>query len=182
MKKQLFFALLISIIVHGIVLLNFENLDFSSQNTFSKKIGLSGTKISIKVLKTTKKKKSTKLRSKIFAKSNDAQKESSTGSQIKTSSGNQKALSKYLSDLRAKIFHSRFKTRAAIRLKQKGVVTVGFKVKSPNIITDIKILRPSKYEQLNYSAMRTIESMKDVPSIPKELKVIELSTHIPLDF
>lgn len=182
MNKKVIPAFFFSLLIHVVVLVSYENQNSKVENTYAKLNGVAETKISIRILNTVSKvirtdgilkKKKNKIKK---------QQLNSSGSKSNQSSGNQEALSKYLTSIRLQMVRNQYKSRSAIRLKQKGVVKISFNINAPNSISDIKILRPSSYEQLNYSAVRTVESLESIPSIPSELKLKSLSVQIDITY
>lgn len=182
MSKKLLFAFIVSLFGHMLLLSNLKTPESDSANTYDLKNGLAQTKISIRLLDSVK--KTTRLNGDVktpITKSKN-QKVATSGSEASKSSGNQKALSKYLSAIRGQMVLNQYKSRAAIKLNQKGVVKISFDITYPNLISKIKVLKQSSYEQLDYSAVRTIESLQDLPSIPNELNLSKLSVQIDITY
>lgn len=182
MNKNFIFSLVVSLLVHTVALISFESRDSSKDNTYALVNGVAKTKISIRILNTIPKIDKSKGNVKKKKTKNKKQKITSSGSKASKSSGNKKALSRYLSAIRKQMVLNQYKSKAATRLRQKGVVKISFNITAPNIISDITVLKPSKYEQLNYSATRTVKSLDNIPSIPNELNLANLSVQIDITY
>lgn len=183
MKKEFLIGSLISVVLHLLLILEFSFYSVDRDNTFSKREGLNQSRVSVRVLKAIKKKKVSKSsgykKKKEVKKVKKSTKENGSST---ASSGNQKIVSSYLSSIRSKIAQNRYRSRIAKRLKQKGRVVVSFTISNRNQISNINILRPSNSKQLNFSAIKTIEQIDSIPSIPKELDLSELTVDIEITY
>jgi outer membrane biosynthesis protein TonB len=59
---------------------------------------------------------------------------------------------------------------------------LNFKIKAPNTIVELKIIEHSKFKQLDDSAMQTIESVKNIPVIPRSLNRVEIPVTLVISY
>jgi TonB family protein len=80
-------------------------------------------------------------------------------------------MSEYLSRVRFQIVKFNYRNRLARKLKLKGKVGISFTIRFPNIIEDLKVIKSSGYDALDNSGLRTIESIDNMPNLPKKLEI-----------
>ncbi|BCD68715.1 energy transducer TonB [Nitratiruptor sp. YY09-18] len=88
----------------------------------------------------------------------------------------------YMSLVKAKIEAKKYYPKIAKRLKQQGVVVVSFTILADGRITNVNILKPSKYKRLNNGAIETLQKIGKFKPIPKELGVDHLDIVVPIKY
>lgn len=87
---------------------------------------------------------------------------------------------RYLSQIRESIEKSKYKSPLAQRLRLKGSVGLSFKILWPNQIKEIKIIDSSRHKALDYSALKSIESIKEIPHMPQAISQDVLAVNLRL--
>ncbi len=168
MQKKVI-ASAISLLIHFILLFGFNSILTTKKNHFSQNNGSTQVKISIKIddSQVEVKSKSKNPTKKSKKKKKRSQKTADTGKE--TSKGNKSILAKYLSSVRSVIVEHKFINRISKKLKLKGSVGLSFTILQPNKISNLRITKSSNKKPLDSSALKTIELIKELPSIPNEL-------------
>jgi outer membrane biosynthesis protein TonB len=174
MNNKLLLGILISIIFHAALLVSISQI--TSSNTYSDNIGESRIRAIIKNIKSVPIKG-------IGAnektnKEKDFKEEISKSKQDKQ--GQNSIISKYLDSIRDVVASNKFKNTFATRLNLKGQVDLSFKITSPNLLTDLKIIKLAKAQSLNESAIEGIRNIPSIPSIPKELKTDTVEVEVSI--
>lgn len=174
--------------MHGVLLLSSKNFEFFEKEVFSKKQGQAAIKVRLSVYQPPKKAtpvppKSLKGKQKLKEKKKKTSKKSEASkSKVKKTQGTDTVLAKYLSEVRAAIMQKKIKLRMAKRLRLKGDVGLYFLLKKPNIIEGVRVMKPSKFPQLNQSALATMDAVKDVPLMPKELELDQIPITVVISY
>jgi outer membrane biosynthesis protein TonB len=163
MNNKLLLGISLSIIFHSLLFITITSL--STSNTYSKNIGKSRIRAVIKNIKSvpTIGKKS---KNKTKNKKNDIEEVSNSKLDKQ---GRDNLLSQYLGSIRNVVASTKYKNSFATRLNLKGQVDLSFKISTPNLLSDLKIIQKSKASSLNESALAGIKSISSFPSIPTEL-------------
>lgn len=174
--------ILSSVLIHALVFLclslSFQILSEKTQFSFieSKKSSIIG-KINVAQIKTEVPKKKVRPpkeiqkkgpKKKIVKKKIKRTSKSSSAKGVK-SLGKKNILAKYLSKVRKEMAKYKYKSRMAKRLNLKGKVQLSFDLVYPNMIKNIKVHNPSKYQTLNQSALLSIKKVESLPSFPKDI-------------
>lgn len=187
MNKKLSICLAGSIVFHVLLFLNMSVSLPESKINFADKSGASRIKARFQIFERSKAKTSLSdkkvgnLKRKKSAKA--ARKQvSAVNSEEKTNTGSEELVVKYLSEVRSIIAKNKFKKRMARKLKMTGSVKLNFIIRAPNQIEDLKIIEPSKFKQLNDSAIQTINSVKRIPVIPATLNRVEIPVTLVISY
>jgi len=89
----------------------------------------------------------------------------------------------YLSLIRRRIMRNQIYPLLARRKNQKGKVIIKFTLKSSGeIIGNIEVVSPAKYDILNISAIKMVKKSAPFPPFPRDLKKDKMSFIVPIDF
>ncbi|MFT6632734.1 MAG: TonB family protein [Bacteriovoracaceae bacterium] len=187
MNKIFIKCLIGSIVLHIILFLNQTGSSFTPKLNFSKKVGKSQIKARITIFERkeqkadfSKKMGVLKKKKKVIAPKK--KKRQTENSKATADTGSEELITQYLSSVRGIIAQNKFKKRMARKLKMTGSVKLNFKIKAPNTIVELKIIEHSKFKQLDDSAMQTIESVKNIPVIPRSLNRVEIPVTLVISY
>jgi TonB family protein len=188
-KKYLLLSCLGSILLHALFLLGFNTQKISTKTNFSKNLGSRQIKAKLtiferKVQKSTPSPKANGNKTAVKKKNVKPTKATpeSIGAKGEMDSGSKELMAEFLSAVREKIAKNKFKKKVARRLKLTGKVKLNFVIKWPNIIEKIKIINSSNFAQIDESALQTIESVEDLPHIPKKLNRVEIPITLVISY
>lgn len=88
----------------------------------------------------------------------------------------------YRTELRAMIEKNKSYPTMSKRLGQTGTVVVQFTLLEDGKITDVKIEKASRYEQLNASALEAVKKVQRFKPIPKEFGESKMEIKVPVKF
>jgi protein TonB len=88
----------------------------------------------------------------------------------------------YRAELRAMIEKNKYYPSMSKRLGQTGTVVVAFTLLEDGNITDVKIDQPSRYENLNVSALDAVKKVERFRPIPKEFGEQKMEIKVPVNF
>lgn len=183
--KFLFF-LLISCLVHLLVLFGMDRVSILTRlnpANYSKKSAMSSIKARLVVQQKVKRvSKLGNRRANEPAKGTKGKSRVNDHSKKTKESGDDSILSKYLSDIRELILDNKFKSPIASRLNLKGTSILSFKVKYPNRLKEVIIIKSSGKKLLDESAIETIRRIKEVPAIPTKLGLEEITMTLEMVF
>jgi TonB family protein len=189
-NKSLYLSGFSSIIIHIFLIISFSETKLSSKTNFSENLGSRQIKATLtlyerrpekkKILPKTNSLKPTKTNTQSVLQRTTTK--PSLGARGSKDSGSKALMAKFLSQVRAQIAQSKFKTKMARRLKLKGKVKLNFILKKPNIIDKISIIESSNIKQIDQSALQTIDSVKDLPSIPLKLNRVEIPITLVISY
>lgn len=80
------------------------------------------------------------------------------------------------------IYKNRIYPYESIRLKQQGHVTLSFYINEAGELTDISMLQPSDYKQLNSAAVRTLKTLKLSKEVPNVEMLFKRRYSFTFDF
>lgn len=188
MNKKLLFCVLISSILHISLLVGF-NSTILEPNTlnFSNKRGTSQIKAKLSLYQREQKPKPKKKVSK--KSSNKAAEEKKTKKSMQnksaigeSNSGQETLIAKYLTHVRKEIAANKKKKRIAKRLRLTGKVKLNFYIIRPNKIERVKITESNAHKQIELSALETINSVSNIPAIPKEINLDEIAVTLEISY
>lgn len=180
MGKHLLIAFLASMTLHALILGTMSLL--SKKQVYAKNPGQGAMKVKLSVYQPpVKSPPKTAGKKKKQAKAKKHQNTSSL-SKVKQNKGSDQLIAKFLTAVRSAILNNKYKSRMAKKMRLKGEVELFFVLKSPNIIQDLKVIKPSPYGQLNESAMQTVASVSDVPVIPPKLNLQEIPITVVISY
>lgn len=96
--------------------------------------------------------------------------------------GNPDAVALYKSELRAMIERNKTYPIISKRLGQTGTVVVAFTLLEDGNIIDVKIEKPSRYDNLNSSALNAVKKLERFKPLPKEFGDSKVVFKIPVNF
>lgn len=177
MKKSVAIPILASLVLHALLFVSLNKDFFKTKTVYSKNLGKASIKLRLSstLIKKIEPPKKVKAKKPLKQKKKKATQNSVANSATKKSTqGDDVLINQYLSSVRSAIAKNKYKSPMAERLKLKGSVKMQFLIKVPAIISDIKIVEPSRFKQLNDSAIQTVQNTQDIPTIPSELKLSEI--------
>jgi TonB family protein len=89
---------------------------------------------------------------------------------------------RYLYELRQVIDSHKQYPRSARRLRQEGVVTVGFRIGRNGQLSEVKVLKKCPFWRLNEAAMETVKSIGAFPPLPQEIQKESWELSVPIRF
>jgi TonB family protein len=187
MNKIFIKCLLVSITLHILLFLNQSNHSFAPKLNFSKKLGRGQIKARITIFERKEQKpefskKVGLLKTKKKVTKSQKQKINTQNSKGISDNGSEELIAKYLSSVRKIIAKNKVKKRMARKLKLTGSVKLNFKIRAPNEIVELKIIKNSKFKQLDDSALQTMASVTDIPMIPKALNRVEIPVTLVISY
>lgn len=96
--------------------------------------------------------------------------------------GSDTELAKYLNEIREMILKNKHKAAIAKRLGLTGLVKVSFKIEAPNKLKELKIIKSSGKRPLDDSAVETVRRIGELPEIPLNLKLSEITINLEMEF
>jgi protein TonB len=103
----------------------------------------------------------------------------STGSPLV---GKEDALALYKAELRALIDKNKSYPSLSKRLGQTGIVVVAFTLLKDGHIIDVRLVKPSRYERLNFSALEAVKKVEKFKPIPHEIGELKMDIKVPVKF
>jgi protein TonB len=103
----------------------------------------------------------------------------STGSPLV---GKEDALALYKAELRALIDKYKSYPPLSKRLGQMGIVVVAFTLLKDGHIIDVRLVKPSRYERLNFSALEAVKKVEKFKPIPQEIGELKMDIKVPVKF
>lgn len=183
MNSKLYLGIFFSLAFHAMLLWSFSENNLLPQTHFSKNLGQSKIRAILKVVAVQKQQQEKNINAKKRLKKKKESKQliqKSDSTQTKIDQGEETIIASYLSALRSQIVKNKYKNKAAELMKLTGTVEMSFKVSWPNIISDLKLTSKSRYGALNDSAIKTIQRIHRVPTLPKSLKSKALNVKLEL--
>ena len=102
---------------------------------------------------------------------------------LQSSSPKQKTIkNNYLAKVRSTIEHRKKYPRTAKRLRQQGVVIIGFTIYKNGHIGDIKLVKKSSYAKLNHAAIKILKRIGAFSPIPKDFRESSISLTVPIRY
>ena len=96
--------------------------------------------------------------------------------------GKEDALALYKAELRALIDKNKSYPPLSKRLGQTGIVVVAFTLLKDGHIIDVRLLKPSRYERLNFSALEAVKKVVKFKPIPQEIGELKMDIKVPVKF
>lgn len=183
---NLLISLLISIFIHVLVLAGITynaSCNDSDALNHSNQTGVSSIKARLIIREKVKKVSTLGTRkAKLPNKTSKGQSKLDDKSLKAKDSGNDSILSKYLSDIRELILKNKYKSSVASRLKLTGTTVLSFKIQFPNSLKEVKVIKSSGKRPLDESAIKTIQRIEKIPSIPSKLELEEITMTLEMVF
>jgi len=181
--NKFFLGLTFSLLVHFGLFFMAHQFSFKSEDSnYSQKIGISEIRTKLQFEKRIQDKiveKKESMTPQIKETKKQKKNEEYTDlNKSNTNKGQESILAKYLVSVRELIIKHKFKSPMAKRLKLKGQVEVGFSIVKPNNLNSLRVIKTSGKLPIDDSALRTIQNIKEFPSIPSELAL----NKIPVTF
>lgn len=172
-------SLFLSICFHIGLFISASSINFESSKTnYSQKIGVSEIRTKLQFKEEAKEEIVEKLESEKLIKKKKTKKrkteEYSDLNKSKSSSGQNSILAKYLFEIRKLIIQHKFKSRIAKRLRLTGEVEIGFSIKKPSLLGELRVIKSSGKAPLDDSALKTVMNIASFPPIPDDLGVSEV--------
>ncbi len=96
--------------------------------------------------------------------------------------GKEDALALYKAELRALIDKNKSYPPLSKRLGQTGIVVVAFTLLKDGHIIDVRLVKPSRYERLNFSALEAVKKVEKFKPIPLEIGELKMDIKVPVKF
>ena len=96
--------------------------------------------------------------------------------------GKENALALYKAELRALIDKNKSYPPLSKRLGQTGIVVVAFTLLKDGHIIDVRLVKPSRYERLNFSALEAVKKVEKFKPIPQEIGELKMDIKVPVKF
>ncbi len=182
---KFFLSISLSIIIHVFILFGLSSFISTEKLSYSQKIGESQVKTTVNIVLQKKKQqkiierlKSTKTNRKQKVTEKKKTEQLELNKTRKTDQGKRTDLAKYLSQVRSLIVKYKYMNRISKKLKLKGTVELSFNISWPNHLSNLKIIKPSKLNPLNDSALKGIQNIENLPKMPESLKSEILTARI----
>lgn len=185
MNKKLLTGIFLSMALHAAILLIFSNVKESSQSTFSKLKKESSIKarlVAIKRKKAPTDAKGQRAKPNKTRPSTKGKNHVEDLSKQQADSGSKSLVAKYLNEIRELVLKNKHKGHVATRLGLTGVVKVDFKIAAPNELKDLRVTKSSNKRPLDESALETVRRVGELPSIPEELGLSEMTVSLEMEF